>query len=87
MAVTKRCVVCGKLYQARTNSKTCSLDCRKIRNRKINNANHVRRYHEMIIKNDLAKCKSDNMKMDINKANELGMSYGRYKALQYLKSM
>ena len=41
----------------------------------------------MKIKNDLAKCKSDNMKIDINKANELGMSYGRYKALQYLKSM
>ena len=87
MAVTKRCVVCGKLYQARTNSKTCSLDCRKIRNRKINNANHFRRYHTMKIENDLAKYKSDTMEIDINKANELEMSYGRYKALQYLKSM
>ena len=82
MAVTKRCVVCNKLFQGNTSSKTCSLECRKINNRKVNNAAHRVMYHRKKRLSQIARYKSNSLDTDLRRARELGISYGQYKAMQ-----
>ena len=84
MAITKRCVICGKLYQAKANSKVCSPECKDIRNRQINTKAHKRAYYEKKKLTDIEKCKSPYLDRDIKRAKELGLTYGKYKAMQFL---
>lgn len=84
MAVIKKCVVCGKLYQARANSKTCSPECKKINNRIVNNKAHMKNYYDYKRINELKGCKSELLDIEIEKARQMGITYGQYKARQFL---
>lgn len=68
MATIKKCLVCGKEYQAKANSKTCSPECKKllptIAQQKHNTGGLLE--HES------------------QKARDMGLTYGQYKARQYL---
>ena len=84
MAVTKRCVVCGKLYQATANAKTCSPECKAERNRIINTEAHNRAYYRKKKKKEIEQYNSTYLDNEIQKAKEMGVSYGKYKAMQFL---
>lgn len=67
--VLKKCVTCGKEFLARANTKTCSKECSRLRNKA--------RKHQ--------KAKEQpTLDRDIAKAKVLGISYGEYKARQFL---
>lgn len=68
--VLRKCVTCGKEFIARANTKTCSKECSRLRKNKLN-------------KHQKAKEKPT-LDRDIAKAKELGISYGEYKARQFL---
>ena len=78
----KRCVVCGNLFSVKTNAKTCSLRCREINNREVNNKAHVKAYARNKIMNDVKECKPRTFEEDVAEARRLGVSYGIYKARQ-----
>ncbi len=83
--VTRKCIICGKLFEARANTITCSVKCRKINNRKVNNHNHEKAYREkMKLQKELENCRSPFLDIDIANAHKRGISYGKYKAMQYL---
>lgn len=86
--VLKKCVVCGKTFQAVKHNITCSVECRQTNKRLVNNKNHYRAYHgKKRVMKDMSTCKSVNLNSDIIKAKEMGLSYGQFKALQYANSV
>lgn len=84
MAVNKKCVVCGKIYQARTNSKTCSEECKKIRYRQVNTRAHKAMYHNNKRLNGIDGYRAVSLESDNEKARKMGLTYGQYKAMQFL---
>lgn len=69
MAV-KNCAYCGKKFVTKTNTKTCSVKCRAALYRNRDTC-------------DKKKVKGS-LEDDLKSARELGISYGMYKANQYL---
>jgi hypothetical protein len=75
---TKKCVICGKEFTTNHNQITCSVECSKERKRELN-----RTYHRTYVKPKEVLPKA-NLDEEIAKANKLGISYGEYKARQFL---
>lgn len=85
MAVTRTCVICGKYFQAKSSAITCSVECRKINNKNINNEWHNKKYHTKKRDDYLSSCKSTELDSDVAIAKQLGMTYGKYKAQQFIQ--
>lgn len=68
MATFKKCLVCGKEYQAKANSKSCSPECKKLLPT-ISKKNY----------------NSDFLDIESQKAKDMGLTYGQYKAKQFLE--
>lgn len=75
-------MICGCIYTCKTNSKTCSIECRKIRYRQINSQDHKKAYARKKILDDVKECKPSTFEDDVREARRLGLSYGIYKARQ-----
>lgn len=84
MAVIKRCVVCGKTYTATCNSKTCSIECRQINNKKTHAKGKNKCYYDNKRKKELKEVQANTLDHDIAMAKQMGISYGKYKAKQFL---
>ena len=80
----KKCIICGNTYECRGNSLTCSAECRKIRHRNVNNEWHRKNFPVAKTKRKLKDFHSGGLDDDIRKARELDISYGKYKAEQFL---
>lgn len=81
--VLRKCVTCGKEFMARANTKTCSKECSRLRKNKLNYQYQMGCAVYKARKHQKAKEKPT-LDRDIAKAKELGISYGEYKARQFL---
>lgn len=82
---TKFCVVCGKEFSARNwNQKTCSRKCFKEHARKTDAINKKKKKEEVVkVKNERSRKQIASVQ-DNQKAQEAGMSYGKYALIPYL---
>lgn len=81
----RKCVVCGKTYKPNANvQKACSPECKKVLRRNY-------RQKDRAIKRELQARAKRLKRTDVakaeNAARKCGMSYGKWVAEQYLKSM
>lgn len=83
----RKCVVCGCLFPVNKHAITCSIECRKQRNREVNNKAHRVAYAQKKIKNNVKAFKPTTFEEDVAEARRLGMSYGTYKARQQQMKM
>lgn len=88
--VKKECSVCGKTFyrtQATAKAHLCSDECKR-KHRQIYQATRGKELKEqkMFAENKSAE-KNASLDKAVDRARELGLSYGQYKAQQYIKEM
>lgn len=79
----KTCEICGGIfYSTRKNAATCSVVCREKRRSILCKENHKKKAAQINAIKD--------RQLGIDKINEIarsqGLSYGRYKAIEYMKN-
>lgn len=83
--MVKQCIICGMTFESSHNAKTCSRECgleNKRRNaRKSQKANYVPSLRRPLRAQDL---KAKDLDKDIAEAKKQDISYGEYKARQFL---
>lgn len=74
---TGNCIICGRKFELTSpNKKTCSLKCRRERERKLDNIRYSKKKHE---------AKKNLSIVDIAvEARKRGMTYGQYVAMKNL---
>lgn len=81
----RKCIICGKIFKPyAANQRTCSKDCSQKQYRERRNEYEKIRRGETN-KTMLEIQKRSDLNAAIKKANELGISYGKYKALLYMQ--
>lgn len=79
MEVKVNCIMCGKTFTAkRSDAKCCSKHCKNER-MKV-----TARERRKAMKNEKAEKQNNTLIETVSKARELGMSYGKYKAMLYM---
>ena len=83
--MNKICVICGKEFEPHGHQITCGKECSTI-NKKMKKRKSDKLYKERqrIIRSRKTSNTTGIVDMN-NKARELGMSYGQYKAAEFLK--
>lgn len=84
--VTRKCVICGKVFETKGSCKTCSIECRQANDKEMRKKYRKIRYEREKQAKRVKEKKSDSGLLDkeIAKAKALGMSYGKYKAMQFV---
>lgn len=81
MKYNKTCAYCGKEFETnRKNGRFCSPKCREI----IRNESNKQRYYRKKAEAESIEVK-ENLAETVQKARNMGMSYGQYKAMIYKK--
>lgn len=82
--MTKKCIICQKPFEAKGKAKCCSPECVKELRRKYSRE-YARKTYEVKLKK--SKKGVSTLDEDIRHAREQGITYGEYKAKQYLEEM
>lgn len=86
--VKKNCSMCGKTFyrtQATAKAHLCSDECKR-KHRQIYQATRGKQLKEEK-KASAAEIKNSNLDKEVDRARELGLSYGQYKAQKYIQEM
>lgn len=75
MRTIRKCVVCGKAYEATYNSKYCGVECRQIMNSELQ-----KKWREEKAKPKKPRKKKETVVDIAAKAKEMGLTYGQYVA-------
>ena len=81
MKEIKKCIICGKEFTSTCkNAMMCSAECKKIRQKETEKLWHKKRYKEIKRSEQLEKISTNSKTLEekIKKANELGITYGKY---------
>ena len=82
MTYNKTCAYCGKEFLSnRKNGRFCSPECREI----IRNESNKQRYYRKKAEAEQRIEVKENLAETVQKARDMGMSYGQYKAMIYKK--
>lgn len=80
------CLICGRTFEGRTNKKTCSENCRRIRIKEteVCRGKTKKRQKERKTEKDLLKENRQEIRRLTEEARASGLSYGQYVARQNL---